>query len=76
MNCFNDKTTTGIADYTNYCWLRLPCGICERTNSMCPLVGNARIEPTWHLPDITCQSTTESDIKYKDDPDYGRGNNA
>lgn len=25
---------------TNYCWHRLPCGICERTNQQCPKAGN------------------------------------
>lgn len=26
------------ADYSTYCAYRLPCGICTRTNSVCPLM--------------------------------------
>ena len=32
----------GITSYgePNYCWHRLPCGICDRTNQQCPKAGN------------------------------------
>ena len=41
----NVNTTTGgwwglyppYPDYTNYCSYRLPCGICSRTNAVCPV---------------------------------------
>ena len=38
--------TTGTINYQQYCSFRLPCGVCTRTNSMCPLCGGV-ISPTW-----------------------------
>ena len=37
----------GQYDYKNCPW-RLPCGICQRSNSICPMQTN-RYEPTWSL---------------------------
>ena len=41
-----DKISTGdyeqqktACDTHQYCWHRLPCGICKLTNSMCPFGG-------------------------------------
>lgn len=32
--------TTGTVNYNyNYCFHRLPCGVCTRTNSICPMNG-------------------------------------
>lgn len=40
--------TTGLINYNNnYCFNRLPCGICTRTNSFCPLGGQYNVTPTW-----------------------------
>lgn len=33
-------------DYSQYCAYRLPCGICTRTNSYCPLFSGI-IDVTW-----------------------------
>ena len=38
--------TTALIDYSQCCTYRLPCGICTRTNSHCPLFSNG-IEVTW-----------------------------
>lgn len=37
----------GQYDYQNCPW-RLPCGICQRSNSICPMQTNRR-EPVWSL---------------------------
>lgn len=39
--------TVGTYDYQNCPW-RLPCGICQRSNSICPMQTN-RFEPRWSL---------------------------
>ena len=41
-------------NYSQYCFNRLPCGICTITQQMCPLVGN-QTHITWQIPDITCE---------------------
>lgn len=43
-------------DYSQYCFSRLPCGICTRTNQMCPLVSNS--QPS--SPFIYCNSFSNS----------------
>lgn len=55
-NTINTDSYTGINNYTNYCFYRLPCGICQRTNSMCPL-GSGTWTPTW---EVTCSTTSTS----------------
>lgn len=35
------NTSCYIPNYGQYCFNRMPCGICTRTNMMCPLGGNA-----------------------------------
>ena len=48
-NEVNGTTTTAVPSscttYGNYCWNRLPCGICTRTNQICPLGGNLNPYP-------------------------------
>ena len=46
------STSTSTTTYGNYCWYRLPCGICTRTNSTCPLAGNNPM-PYPYYPIIT-----------------------
>lgn len=46
-----DGSTLGsigdFPNYSQYCLYRLPCGICTRTNSVCPLSCNGTITPSW-----------------------------
>lgn len=38
-----------LNNYNQYCFNRLPCGVCTRTNQMCPFAGNSNnteITPT------------------------------
>lgn len=48
-----DGSTLGsIGDspnYSQYCLYRLPCGICTRTNNICPLNCNGTALPTWQV---------------------------
>lgn len=30
----------------NYCWCRLPCGICSRTGQQCPKVSGSELYPS------------------------------
>ena len=46
------NTSSYINNYTNYCFYRLPCGICQRTNSICPFSGGI-CAPTWTTPTFT-----------------------
>lgn len=34
------------SNYGQFCFNRLPCGICTRTNQMCPFAGNSNMEIT------------------------------
>lgn len=36
-----------------YCYNRLPCGVCRLTNCICPMTGTT-IAPSW---DITCNTS-------------------
>ena len=46
-----DATDSGdVANYSKFCWHRLPCGICTKTNSMCPLFNGQAEEVK-----ITCK---------------------
>ena len=40
-------TPIGTPNYGECCFNRLPCGICTRTNTMCPLANGVTITPTW-----------------------------
>lgn len=51
------NTSCYYQNYGQYCFNRLPCGICTRTNSYCPLGGNQPII-TW----TTATSTGGNDI--------------
>ena len=48
-----DGSTLGsigdIPNYSQYCFYRLPCGICTRTNEFCPLNCNGKgtAMPSW-----------------------------
>ena len=52
INTINTNSYT--QNYTNYCSYRLPCGVCLKTNSICPLSGGI-CTPTW---EVTCTTTT------------------
>ena len=52
---FAPSGTSAEPNYYEYCWYRLPCGICTRTNSMCPL---GKGEVTWEYNKITCDSNS------------------
>jgi len=54
---FAPTGTSAEPNYYEYCWYRLPCGICTRTNSMCPL-GKGEI--TWDYNKVTCGSGVSS----------------
>ena len=44
------NTSTTAADppcQAQYCWERLPCGICRRTNRQCPYGGYNQYEIVW-----------------------------
>jgi hypothetical protein len=51
-------TTSTVTNnsYRYYCTYRLPCGICTRTDSYCPLTHTLP-DITWSTPTITCTST-------------------
>lgn len=51
----NENTASTASDFQEfqYCQYRLPCGICTRTNSMCPLITNT--------PTITLTANGPSD---------------
>ena len=53
-----ENNATGATTYSAfYCVNRLPCGVCTRTMSICPLDGNAiTVTPTWNSYEVTCQS--------------------
>lgn len=49
--------------YEEYCYNRLPCGICRLTNSQCPKCAGTAIN--WHNchDDITTATTTATNLK-------------
>ena len=49
-------TNSYINNYTYYCNFRLPCGICQKTNSICPAQG---MTPTW-----TSRTTAEDNTDF------------
>ena len=55
------NTNSYINNYTNYCSYRLPCGICQRTNSICPLSGG--IYTTWK---VTCTAGAVGTDDYRE----------
>ena len=61
--CNVDTTGTVSSSYSyqQYCGFRLPCGICTRTNSVCPINGYT-VTPTWGSPTITCSASTGNPI--------------
>lgn len=50
--------TTSYQTYGAYCSFRLPCGICTRTNSYCPIAGNTISSPYTYGPTCTINSGT------------------
>lgn len=60
----NGTSTTGTGGlYTNYCYNRLPCGVCRITNSPCPFVAQT-ITPTWR---VTCGGSVTVKTAEKED---------
>lgn len=60
------NTSSYINNYTNYCFYRLPCGICQRTNSMCPLAGGTST-PTWTPKwEVTCTTGAVGTDDYRE----------
>ena len=57
MNEINTGCST--TNYDQFCFYRLPCGICTRTNAYCPLAGNTIVTPTWDYH-LTCQQSGTS----------------
>ena len=59
----NDNNLTGCTiTQTEYCGYRLPCGYCTALDRPCPMQGNQiKIEPTWKLPEITCQTKEDAE---------------
>lgn len=41
------KTTADPPDNVQYCWERLPCGVCRRTNQPCPYGGHNQYDIVW-----------------------------
>ena len=58
-NCTGQTTTS--YSYSQYCSFRLPCGICTRTNTTCPIaIQTTPYSPWWGIypPTITTQTGT------------------
>lgn len=49
-------STNFTANPSSYCWYRLPCGICTRTNQMCPMGAS-------NTPIVTWTSTSTGEVK-------------
>ena len=49
---YNPTGTNAEPNYSQSCWYRLPCGICTRTNQVCPVVGMVHVD----FNEITCQT--------------------
>lgn len=46
-NAWDETDFVDGGNYSKFCWHRLPCGICTKTNSMCPMFkGQAELEIT------------------------------
>ena len=57
INWGNDSMTSGSSRVTAHlCPHRLPCGVCERTNRMCPLEG-------WYDSPVVWSTNTSGGIK-------------
>ena len=61
----NDQATNTVNNqtYAAYCSFRLPCGICTRTNSYCPIAGNTFSSPYTYKYDPTCTASDPANIK-------------
>ena len=55
----SDQASLGYQEinYSSYCCYRLPCGICTRTNSTCPLGGGTAIL-SWQYPNVVYTNGT------------------
>ena len=42
-----NTTQTIHQNYNEYCFNRLPCGLCRLTDKMCPVVSNGTPTITW-----------------------------
>lgn len=57
-------------NYSQYCFYRLPCGICTRTNEFCPFNcnGQGTVAPSWQQPSVVYANgtgTVPADYIYK-----------
>ena len=52
-------------NYSQYCAYRLPCGICTRTNSYCPIF-NGTVGITWTTESTSTGVTVNSVAERKD----------
>ena len=54
------------SNYSQFCFNRLPCGICTRTNQMCPFAGNSNMEiiPTCEPLQIPVNPITNPQVWY------------
>ena len=59
------------SNYSQFCFNRLPCGICMRTNQMCPFAGNSNVEitPTCEPLQTPVNSITNPQVWYKSSTD-------
>lgn len=47
--------TVNTTAYLNYCYNRLPCGICKETQTMCPYV---KFDISFKQEQVTCEVKT------------------
>lgn len=59
-------TAINYSDYSQYCAYRLPCGVCTRTNSYCPLFCG-KIDVTWTAESTSVTATGFAERKEHDD---------
>ena len=54
--------TTGTGSlYSNYCYNRLPCGVCRIMMCQCPVNGyGGDYVPTWNPNEVTCKVEGET----------------
>lgn len=57
-------TTTGTGGlYSNYCYNRLPCGVCRIMMCQCPVQNGCGVTPvpTWNPNEVTCQTADKGE---------------
>lgn len=59
----SSNETFNFNNYGQYCFNRLPCGVCTRTNQMCPFSGNSNTDPqVWYNMCTTDSSRNYSNV--------------